>query len=386
MSRTLVIATLAGLGICGASLGAAVVIGGESIFHDPRSLEGVKPLIDLATHKTWHWNGGDTLALDAPINIRYQAAGAPQVSVTGPAEAISHVRVTEGRIGADTALNRRNGRKVEAVVSGVPIRKFVVNSHEELDLGEINQPDLDVHINGSGDVTGHGQVGRLNLTISGSGDAKLGGLSVTDDAKVALLGNGDAALAPKGNLRVFIAGNATMTLTAKPKSISRTIIGNGQVEQITAHALEAARIATQEALKNIPPPPTPPMPPIPPGGGPGVISQTNDSITVHDHRDVDLGHIQQQRLKVSLLASGSVSAEGQVDTLIVQVMGSGHANLGMLRARRVEVVIAGSGDVTIAPGEALKVSIMGSGDVRLMTHPAKIERSIMGSGSIIEQR
>ena len=85
-------------------------------------------------------------------------------------------------------------------------------------------------------------------------------------------------------------------------------------------------------------------------------------------------------------ASGSVSAEGQVDTLIVQVMGSGHANLGMLRARRVEVVIAGSGDVTIAPGEALKVSIMGSGDVRLMTHPAKIERSIMGSGSIIEQR
>jgi hypothetical protein len=383
MSRTLVILTLAGLGICGTALGAAVMIGGESIFHDPRSLEGVKPLIDLATHKTWRWNGGDTLALDAPINIRYQAGGAPQVSVTGPAEAIEHVRVTDGRIGADTALSRKSGRKVEAVVSGVPIRKFVVNSHEELDLGEINQPDLDVHINGSGDVTGHGRVGRLNLTISGSGNAKLGGLSVTEDAKVALLGNGDAALAPTGSLRVFIAGNATMTLTAKPKSISRTIIGNGQVEQVTAHALEAARIATQEALRNIP---APPVPPTPPGSAPGVVSQTSDSITVHDHRDVDLGHIQQQRLKVSLLASGSVSAQGQVDTLIVEVMGSGHANLGMLRARRVEVVIAGSGDVIVAPSEELKVSIMGSGDVRLMTHPARIERSIVGSGSIIDAK
>ena len=174
MSRSLVITTIAGLAICGLSLGAAALVGGDDIFHDPRSLEAVKPLIDLATHKTWRWNGGDTLALDAPINIRYQQEGAPQVSVTGPAEAIEHVRVSEGRIATDNSLSRRNGRKVEAVVTGIPIRKFVVNGGEHLDLGEVKQPDLDLHINGNGTVTGSGEVDHFSLTVAGPGNGGAG--------------------------------------------------------------------------------------------------------------------------------------------------------------------------------------------------------------------
>jgi len=39
----------------------------------------------------------------------------------------------------------------------------------------------------------------------------------------------------------------------------------------------------------------------------------------------------------------------------------------------------------LAPGEELKATIMGSGDVHLTTRPARIQRSIMGSGHIIEE-
>ncbi len=256
MSRSLVITTIAGLAICGLSLGAAALVGGDDIFHDPRSLEAVKPLIDLATHKAWRWNGGDTLALDAPINIRYQQEGAPQVSVTGPAEAIEHVRVSEGRIAADSKLSRKSGRKVEAVVTGIPIRKFVVNGGEHLDLGEMKQPDLDLHINGNGTVTGSGEVDHFRLTVAGPGTAALGGLSVTADAKIAILGNGVVALAPTGDVRLFIAGNGKLDMASKPRSISQTIIGHGEIEQISAAAAavatEAARAATREALQNLP--------------------------------------------------------------------------------------------------------------------------------------
>jgi hypothetical protein len=387
MSRTLVIATIAGLGVCGLSLGAAVLVGGEDIFHDPRSLESVRPLIDLATHKTWRWNGGDTLALDAPINIRYQQQGAPQVSVTGPAEAIEHVRVSEGRIAADTGLSRTRGRKVEAVVTGVPIRKFVVNGGEHLDLGEVKQPDLDLHINGTGTVTGSGEVDHLRLTVAGPGNAALGGLSVTADAKVAILGNGVVALAPLGDVRLFIAGNGRLDMASKPRSISQTIIGHGEIAQVTAAAVaeatEAARAATREALKDMPP--VPPMPPLPPRGfsDGGVTRMSGDSVTIRDNHNLDLGHIEQPSLKVTVLSSGSARAEGKVDTLSVQVMGSGHVNLGRLAAREVHVTIAGSGDVTVAPSDELKVNIMGSGDVHLTTRPAKLEQQIMGSGHII---
>src|SRR5262249_48557324 len=93
MPRTLVLTSTAGLLLCAVFLGLAVRIGGDDIFHDARSFEQMKPLIDLASHKSWQWKGGDTLALDAPINIRYQPEGTPGVSLTGPADLLEHVRV-----------------------------------------------------------------------------------------------------------------------------------------------------------------------------------------------------------------------------------------------------------------------------------------------------
>ena len=428
MSRTLVIASIAGLALCGASLGAAVLVGGDNIFHDPRSLGGVKPLIDLATHKAWRWNGGDTLALDAPINIRYQpkasAEGAtPQVALIGPADVLQHVKVADGRITADTSVTRAGGRRVEAVVSGAPIRTFVVNNQENLDLGEINQKDLDLHLNGNGTVFGRGKVDRLNLTIAGPGDAKLGGLEVMGEAKISILGSGDATLSPHGKVRLFVAGNGDLRLLSKPTELHRTIIGNGEVMQLEGEAakkaleaVDASRIASdtaREAIRSTL------------GEGwigevaseaarkgienaqierhvrEGVerglarmdremdrqmdrgIDRTGDSVTVRNHHDINLGHVEQQRLKVTVLASGSVSADGKVDELRVQVMGSGEANLGRLAARRVDVTIAGSGDVTVAPSDELKVNIMGSGDVHLTTRPAKVQQTILGSGKII---
>jgi hypothetical protein len=333
----------------------------------------------MAMRKEWRWQGGDTLALNAPINVRYDAQGTPGVSVTGPAELLEHVRVSEGRIVSDTRP-RRGGEKLEAVVSGVPIRKFVVNGRENLDLGHINQPSLDVHVNGVGTVTGEGQVERLNLTIAGPGKAELGGLSVQQEARVSILGNGEAALAPKGHLRLFIAGNGKLSLASKPKSVSQTIVGNGEME-------------------NISPPPAPPAPPPPPELPAGAAPQPmpvpmavpNDvqirsdgrNVFVNGSQSIDLGRIEQESLNITIAASGSATAEGKVDTLNVQVLGSGNAALGKLAARTVKVSIMGSGTATVAPSQELKASIMGSGDVRLTTQPAEIERMIVGSGKIL---
>ncbi|HWX89327.1 MAG TPA: DUF2807 domain-containing protein, partial [Rhizomicrobium sp.] len=112
----------------------------------------------------------------------------------------------------------------------------------------------------------------------------------------------------------------------------------------------------------------------------------NGAVMVRGDKDTDLGHVDQQSLTVTVASSGSTTAEGKVDTLNVTVLGSGHANLGKVAARKVAVAIMGSGTATVAPGEELKVTIMGSGNVHLLTKPAKIERSIMGSGQLVEGR
>ena len=391
MSRMLAILSATGLALCAVFLGLAFVIGGDDLFRDQRSLERIKPLIDLANRKEWRWDGGDTLALNAPVNVRYEPKGPPRVSVTGPAELMKDVRVGDGRI-ASQASPRSNGRKLEAVVSGIPIRKFVVNGRENLDLGHVDQESLDVHLNGVGTVSGEGRVGELNLVIAGPGDADLGKLFVTDAARVSILGNGTAALSPQGDLRLFIAGNGKLTLLTQPKTISRTILGSGDVSTTPLP----------------PPPPSPPpsAPPPPPAPAlPDDIQQQVQKIqqqamanakvyantstgefAVRSSRDVDFGHIEREDARISVMSSGSATAEGKVDSLTVNVFGSGKAHLGKLRARDISITISGSGEATIAPDESAKITILGSGKVRLLTNPQRIDRKIMGSGQIIEAR
>jgi len=413
MSRKLAIVTGSGLVLCAAFLGLAVLIGGDDIFHDARSLERVKPLVDLATHKAWQWNGGDTLALDAPINIRYRPNGPPRVSVTGPAELLQHVQVGDGRIGSDSRVVRNSGKRLDAEISGVPIRKFVVNGTEDLDLGEIDQPGLDLHINGTGVVRGRGKVERLNLSISGPGNADLGGLAVTGDAKVSILGSGDAMLSPHGRVKLIIAGSGRLRLLTRPVELRQTIVGSGQVDQLTGeaakNALEISRIAANSARDAI----------HAALGDDGIgriaaeaarvgiesaqidrrvregvargLSQAdmqdprNGAVFVRGNRDSDLGHVDQKSLKITIADSGSVMAEGKVDDLTVSILGSGHARLGKLAARNVSVEVMGSGDATVAPSDELKATIMGSGDVHVTTRPKQIRRMIMGSGRITEE-
>ena len=419
MPNPLVISAASGLMVSAISLGLAVQIGGDDIFHDARALDQLKPLIDVASHKAWRWNGGDTLAMDAPINIRYEqqisSGGVPQVSVTGPTELLAHVQVSDGRIAADTSVTRSSGRNMQAVVSGVPIRKFIVNGGENLDLGNIDQPGLDIHLNGNGTVSGRGKVDRLSLMIAGPGKANLGRLSVTGDSKVSILGSGDASLSPHGRVKLFIAGSGNLQLLSKPSDLRQTVLGSGEVSQLEGQAalealkaLDVARIATEaagnaiqstlgngqlgeitaEAVRN--------------GiagaeidrhvregvarGMANAFDEKNGAVSVHNNRDVDLGHIERDSLKVTIADAGSVTAEGKVDKLTVSVMGSGDANLGKLAARTVTVMVMGSGSATVAPSEAVKAQIMGSGDVRLTSHPANIERHIMGSGRVIEAR
>lgn len=406
MPNKLAIVTGSGLLLSATFLGLAVMIGGDDVFHDARSFERMKPLIDMASHKTWGWKGGDTLALDAPINIRYEPKGPPQVSVTGPAELLRHVKVTDGRIATDTSVTRTSGKRLEAVVSGTPIRKFVINNGENLDLGEIDQPGLDLHINGTGSMKGHGKVDRLNLTIAGPGNADLGGLSVTGDANISILGSGDASLSPHGKVKLFIAGSGDLRLLTKPSELRQTIIGSGEVSQLAGEAakealksLETSRIAIEAARQAIDKAEIReqvqqqveremahiPVPPMPPGNWTSSDPKSG-SVFVRGSRDTDLGHIDQQTLKITVANSGSITAEGKVEDLFITVLGSGEAKLGKLAARNVTVQIMGSGDATVAPAEKLAVTIMGSGSVHLKTRPAQVTRQIMGSGEIIEER
>jgi hypothetical protein len=107
-------------------------------------------------------------------------------------------------------------------------------------------------------------------------------------------------------------------------------------------------------------------------------------ITVNGAGKLQLDHLGQDALTIAIHGSGSVRAAGSVDTLKVDIMGSGSAQLEQLAARYSKIFIAGSGDADIAPIDDAEVFIAGSGDVRLHTHPKHLDSKVAGSGRIIE--
>ncbi|WP_394761387.1 GIN domain-containing protein [Phenylobacterium sp.] len=90
----------------------------------------------------------------------------------------------------------------------------------------------------------------------------------------------------------------------------------------------------------------------------------------------------QDRLIVDLSGDGSVEARGEVKSLELSISGSGESDLSALNVRDAKVDIDGSGEATLAPTGAANINISGSGEVTLLSHPAKLESNVSGSGSI----
>jgi hypothetical protein len=386
MSKTLALVAVIGLVLCAALFGLARTIGGDAIFHDSRNFAGIKPLIDMATRKEWKWDGGDSLALEAPVNVVYRQNGPPGVTVTGDAGQLEHVKVGGGRIVIDNApAARKDTPRLTAVVGGMALRKFSVNGGENLDLGKIDQDELELHLNGHGSITGTGRVNRLDLTIAGSGKAALGGLSV-GDANVSIYGSGKGIIAPHGSLNLFVTGSGKIALASKPAKIEQNVLGSGgivDVGEIVDKVMASVRVTVPVTLDVPMPvavPPQPPMPPPPP---------TADNGDAHNYlvkggREVDLGRLDQKSLNITIPGSGKIRAEGKVENLTVTIFGSGKADLGKLAADSVKVTIFGSGDAAIAPSGSVDVAIKGSGTVHLRTKPKSITRSLLGSGQVVE--
>lgn len=196
---------------------------------------------DETTTRQIAWSGSNAVQIDAPAEVIFTqaAAGAgATVKVTGPKALVDRVTMENGRIalrddGGDMISFHGGGRDndqlaIEIVAPGV--RSFTVNGSGDLYLKAYDQPDLVLEINGSGGVEAQGKARKLELRVSGSGEADLRSLD-TGDAKIALAGSGEARVAPHGATEVDVAGSGDVYLTSKPTVLSSNVAGSGEVHQ-----------------------------------------------------------------------------------------------------------------------------------------------------------
>jgi hypothetical protein len=92
----------------------------------------------------------------------------------------------------------------------------------------------------------------------------------------------------------------------------------------------------------------------------------------------------QDSLDVSVSGHGDVTAKGKARSAKLDISGDGDVNLGQLPTDSVEADISGSGRASVAPASAADLHISGSGEIDLLTHPARVNTDVTGSGRIVE--
>ncbi len=188
------------------------------------------------------WTGGDALQIDVPGDVTFTQAApgtAASVKVTGPKRLVDRVSVENGRLvlhDGSAIIYGRHGHigrdsddlSVEIVAPGV--RSFTLNGGADLHLKAYDQPSVALEINGSGNVDAQGKARKVELKVSGSGEADLSELD-TGDAKITLAGSGEAHVAPHGAAQVEVAGSGDVYLTHEPTVLTSDVAGSGEVHQ-----------------------------------------------------------------------------------------------------------------------------------------------------------
>jgi hypothetical protein len=105
-------------------------------------------------------------------------------------------------------------------------------------------------------------------------------------------------------------------------------------------------------------------------------------LRVNGVAQVDMGHLDQDRLTLRLSGAGKVEGEGRLDSLDISISGAGDANFGGLAVQRAKVTLSGVGNAEIAPSQEADITISGVGNVRLDTKPASLTTHISGLGNV----
>lgn len=130
--------------------------------------------------------------------------------------------------GDDNFFSRRSD--ITAYITLPALRSARVSGAGDLKVSGLNGGQTDLSISGSGKVEATGNVRDLNLSISGSGDAEMEKL-VVSDAKVAISGSGSAVLDVRENLDVRVSGSGSVRYLTQPKDIDTSISGSGSVRR-----------------------------------------------------------------------------------------------------------------------------------------------------------
>lgn len=196
------------------------------------------------------------------VDLYFRRFGTPQLVVAGDTEeALRRIKTTfkgdklvvesEGvgvtinsvhgsvSIGSVSGSIFVNGQRIDGgtagggrAVVGVALPELPalkIKGSGDVSLLDLRQAGLEIEIEGSGDVTAHGQVEQLDVRIAGSGDVDAREL-VAKRGHLSIAGSGDISAHISQEVVAKVAGSGDIIVRGDPPMRSKQVLGSGSVK------------------------------------------------------------------------------------------------------------------------------------------------------------
>lgn len=97
---------------------------------------------------------------------------------------------------------------------------------------------------------------------------------------------------------------------------------------------------------------------------------------------VTLTGLQQDRFGIVVSGTGSVTAAGQADAVLLHLPGAGSIDAAALKAAHADIEVKGTGDVGAFASTSAKVRVSGAGTVRVQGQPAERDVQCGPAGTV----
>jgi hypothetical protein len=137
-------------------------------------------------------------------------------------------RVERGRLVIETNGTLTTRSPMSVVITVPSLEAIVLSGSGTIVARNIHSQRLTLTLSGSGLLRARGTVTRLDVALSGSGDAQLGQL-VARDARAVVSGAGQIVLTATQTLHAAVPGRGAIVYGGNPGHMTRSITGTGAI-------------------------------------------------------------------------------------------------------------------------------------------------------------
>lgn len=171
-----------------------------------------------------------SVEVDGAFNVYIECQKKQSIEVKGDSNILPQIitRVKGNTLQITTSRSICPKRSLEVKIFADNVEKVSVSGAVDLSISGVNNNNLDLGIDGSGDIKASGKTKNLKVDVSGSGDLKAKELK-SENANISVNGAGNAIVNASKKIKAEINGAGDITYYGNPKEVIKNISGAGDI-------------------------------------------------------------------------------------------------------------------------------------------------------------